>query len=162
MVADVIALLDSGAQLASSVLGKNGYRATDKICKALRTLYFTPKGVLSLLKAIERGETVEPRQQAAALIEFNDREWEAKDAGDFLDFDRLHKELGITLAAAKTLSLAAMQKLSLRRAIQDEINRYGQPRASPNIVRVRALITQIEKLNGEIEEIEGAVNRRAR
>jgi len=52
--------------------------------------------------------------------------------------------------------------LTLRRAVQSEVNFYGQETASPNKARARKLIAAIENLNAEIEEVEGIVNGRAR
>jgi hypothetical protein len=73
----------------------------------------------------------------------------------------LKEELGLSLATIRVLELVRHGKLNLRRAVQTEVNFYGQDGTSPNKTRVRQLI-EAETPNAEIEEIEGIVNGRAR
>ncbi|MBZ0208506.1 MAG: hypothetical protein K8F92_02470 [Hyphomicrobium sp.] len=47
-----------------------------------------------------------------------------------------------------------MGKISLRKDIQDEVNRYGQRGQRPDLDAVKALLDGIEKLNVQIEEID--------
>jgi len=168
MSAEGLLMLKAGFETAQaaneylSSLGKKDFKLHDGLCKALRTLYFTPNGVLSLLRVIARGEDVPTERLSQRLINFNDPEWEVRDALNSIDFDRLSKELRLTLSTTQAFSAIRNGKMSLRRDIQAEINYYGQRNVKPNTKAVDELIQGIESLNAEIERLEAAVNLRAR
>lgn len=160
---DVFALLESGLEFACGAKrflssNKSTPRLNREISQALRAIYFTPNGVLSLLKEVAEGRHPDPERTKELLIEFNDKEWNVRESLDALDFDRLSKQLGLTLGTARKLDLIRFGKLSLRREIQSEINYYGQRRASPDKRKVHQLLAAIEQLNCEIEDIERLVN----
>lgn len=54
------------------------------------------------------------------------------------------------------------RKAGLRRAVQEEVNLYGQKNVKPNKAAAKRLMTAIKKLNTQIEDIDGVVNPRAR
>jgi hypothetical protein len=137
-------------------------RLNAEICKALRTIYFMPKGVLSLLKEAERGDKLSPERIEQALTDFNDREWKVQDALHAINFDRLVKELGMTLRTSQVLEQIRYGKMSLRQDIQNEVNYYGRRGNKPDQEKIRALIDSIEAINAQIEDIERIVNVRAK
>jgi hypothetical protein len=134
----------------------------DDVTRALRTLYLTPGGILSLLKEVAVGKELSDRRIQKALSDFNDREWKVEAALRRVDYHALHRELGLSLASICVLDELRYGKISLRRAVQSEVDFYGQETASPNKASARKLIAAIENLNTEIEEVEGIVNGRAR
>jgi hypothetical protein len=100
--------LKAGLEIAKGLNGlvrrqQKDHRLNDQVCKALRTLYFTPNGVLGLFKELERGNGVASEELRERLINFNDREWEVGRALDALDFEQLQRDLRLSLASAKTL-----------------------------------------------------------
>jgi hypothetical protein len=132
------------------------------ISQALRTLYFTPKGILSLLKEVAKGEPLAEERIQKALTDFNDREWRVEAALQRIDFYGLQRELGLSLSAIKVLEQLRYGKINLRQAIQSEVNPYGQDGKNPNKPKAKKLVAAIENLNAEIEDIEGVINARAR
>jgi hypothetical protein len=127
----------------------------------LRQLYFTPGGIVSLLKDIAADRRISATRLRQALGDFNDREWEVQDALQRIDFHQLHRKLGLSLSTLRILTELQCGKASLRSEVQTEVNRYGQPGARPNKSRVRLLIASIERLNADIEDIDAIVNARA-
>jgi hypothetical protein len=95
------------------------------------------------------------------LINFNDREWKVGRALEELDFDRLQRDLRVSLGTADTLAQIRDGKLNLRRNIKAEVNYYGRRGVKPDLEKVRALIAAIKKLNAEIRDVEQIVNSRA-
>lgn len=134
----------------------------DKLCDALRTIYFVPDGVLRFLRNVAAGVPITPDQTSATLIEFNDGQWGVEKALEAIDFKRLRKELRLNLRTASALEAIRWGKLSLRRDIQNEINYYGQRGVKPDRARAAEFVVGIEKLNSSIEEVEMLVNKRAK
>jgi hypothetical protein len=136
-------------------------RVQDDISRFLRTFYFAPDGILGLLKEVADGKRPTGARLQQALVDFNDRQWKIEGAIEGLEFSRLEKELGLSLNSILVLGSVREGKSDLRWAIQQEVNSYGQEGTSPNRARVRKLIKAIEELNAAIEQVEGAINRRA-
>jgi hypothetical protein len=163
---ETLAILKTGFEIAKAVKDfvhreKPDHRLNDQICTALRTIYFTPNGVVALLKALEQNNAVTDEDWRDRLINFNDREWEVGRALGALDFDGLKQDLRLSLSTIRTLEMIRWGKINLRRSIQDEVNYYGRRGVRPNLDNIRSLIEAIEKLNAEIIEIESLVNSRA-
>jgi hypothetical protein len=108
----------------------------------------------------EGGRPTEARLRQA-LVDFNDRQWKIEGAVEGLEFTTLEKELGLSLHSIMVLISLREGKIDLRWAIQQEVNSYGQKGKSPNRTKVRRLIKAIHDLNAAIEQVEGAINRRA-
>jgi hypothetical protein len=136
-------------------------RVQDLVSQILRTLYFSPDGILSLLNEVSEGKSPTDARVQQALIDFNDRQWKIEGAANGLGFDTLKKELGISLDSIIVLGALREQKFDLRWAVQEEVNSYGQEGTLPNRARVRKLIKAIRRLNTAIEQVEGVINRRA-
>jgi hypothetical protein len=168
MPSEFLTLIKTGFNVAKAVRefrpGPDAHdrRLQDDVTRALRTLYFTPDGILSLLKEIVAGRTPSEQRIQHALNDFNDREWNVEAALQRIDFQELRKELGLSLASLSVLDQLRYGKINVRRAVQSEVNFYGQDTSAPNRAKARKLIAAIEKLNAEIEDIEGIVNARAR
>lgn len=121
-----------------------------------------PRGIHSLLREVAEGEELTEKRIQQALSDFNDREWKVESALQHIDFYALRRELGLSLLTINVLGELRYGKINLRRAVQAEVNPYGQDGIKPNRARAKKLIAAIEKLNTEIEDIEGIVNARAR
>jgi hypothetical protein len=148
-----------------AVLPKNeerDRRLQGHVVDALRALYFAPKGILSLLHDVVNGEELSDGRIQQALGDFNDREWAVTEALQRIDFCNLRGEHGLSLARLRVLEQLRYGKMNLRQAVQDEVNLYGQDGTKPKKAAAKRLITAIENLNSEIEEIEAIVNSRAR
>jgi len=137
-------------------------RTTEKVCKALRLIYFPPDGITALLKEVDAGRQPSADRIAAALTQFSDAEWRVKEALKGLNFSTLQHELGISIADARKLDLIRMGKYSLRQSVQDEINAYGQRGYRPDPQKIKALLREIERLNLSIEETDKAIGDRMR
>jgi hypothetical protein len=165
-----LATIKAGLDLAKAVKdwvpkNRDDKALQDQICAALRTFYFTPRGVVALLRKIDLGEKVSEEELSKALLEFNDGEPAVARASELLAFERLENELGISLRTVQTLELLRYGKLSLRRDIQNEINYYGRGRVKPNREKIKELLAQIDKLNSvilEAEEVVGSGGKRAK
>jgi hypothetical protein len=157
----------AGLELASAAKDflerkKGDHRLSDNISSALRTIYFTPDGVLQFLKDIEAGKPIDPERIKVALTSFNDRQWEVEEALKKIDFRQLERELRLNIATVRSLNEIRHGKKSLRHDLQNEINYYGQRRSKVNRANVSELIKSIEELNNSIENLERIVNTRAR
>jgi hypothetical protein len=115
-----------------------------------------------LLKEVAAGRALSEQQVQHALNDFNDREWNVEAALERIDFQQLKRELGLSLASISVPDQLRYGKINVRHAVQSEVNFYGQDTSTPNRARARKLIAAIEKLNAEIEDVEGIVNGRAR
>jgi hypothetical protein len=101
-------------------------RVQDSISRILRTLYFAPDGILSLLKEVAEGTNPTDARLRQALVDFNDRQWKIEGALEGLEFDKLNKEFGVSLYSIIVLGSLREGKSDLRWAIQQEVNSYGQ------------------------------------
>lgn len=136
-------------------------RKRNEICRILRMIYFEPNGVLSILRQLAQGKRVPDEQVAKVLIAFNDEQWEIVAALDALP-RASSKDLRVSMKNANILADIRAGKLSVRQAVQDEINCYGQPLKQPDPARIRKLIRKIEQLNKKIEQIEDVIHSGAR
>jgi hypothetical protein len=170
MAADTLALIKAGLDIAKGTKdflsshkesGKKDHKLYDALCRALRFIYFPDSGVLGLLKDIAAMKPISDERAEKVLTDFNDYEWKARDILMSLSFDRLEEELGLTLATIRVLADIRDGKASLRQAVQDEVNSYGQKNFRPNKKRIESLISAIEMLNSSIEQIEAVINQRA-
>ena len=142
--------------------GERDRRLQNEVTDAIRTLYFTPRGVLSLLHEVADGEELSEKRVQQALGDFNDREWKVAEALRRINFHVLHREFGLSLSTIRALEQLRYGKIGLRQAVQREVNFYGQHSVAPNKAAAKRLIAAIEKLNAQIEDIDGVVNPRAR
>jgi hypothetical protein len=166
MVAEGLAVIKTGLDIAkttkdllSSSKDKD-IKFYDRLARALRLIYFPPTGVLGLLKDIAADKAISDDRVKSVLIDFNDYEWKVKATLDSLGFDKLQGELGLSIATVRMLHDIRNGKAGLRQAVQEEINAYGQKAFKPNKARIQELISNIEALNSEIEDIEAVINLR--
>ena len=137
-------------------------RLDDGIVDALRSIYFTPQGVVALLEEVAAGRQPELRDIEVVLPRFNDGEWRICRTLALLEFDKLSGNREISLRRARTLDQLRYGKINLRRDIQELLNgplTYGEP-ISPE--GARDLLERVHALNAEIESLEEAHNYRAR
>ncbi|MGX0966764.1 hypothetical protein AB7M63_007213 [Bradyrhizobium japonicum] len=157
-----LATIKAGMDLAKAVKGwiptsRDDHAVRQKLCAALRTFYFTPRGIVSLLKKIDADAPISEEELSRSLLDFNDGEPAVVRASERLLFEKLVRERGLSLRVVQNLELVRSGKLSLRRDIQNEINYYGIGRTRPNKERIRFLLGEIDKLNAVIVEVEESV-----
>jgi hypothetical protein len=136
-------------------------RLQQDVVVAIRSLYFTPSGILSLLRQVVDGDELSDKRIQQALNDFNDREWEIARALRRIERTRLHRELGLSLSTLRALDVLGSGKAGLRHAVQQEVNLYGQHGVKPNKAAAKRLMAAIQRLNAQIEVIDGVVNSRA-
>jgi len=161
-----LAALKTGLEIAKAMKtfacsDRPDHRLNDQMCRALRTLYFMPDGILALLRELEHNGGVPSDELRGRLTAFNDREWQVGRALEAIDFEHLRHDLRLSLATLHTLEQIRYGKINLRRDIQNEVNYYKQRGVKPDLKKIRALIAAIENLNAEIEQTERLVNSRA-
>jgi flagellar biosynthesis regulator FlbT len=116
---DLIAIIKTGVDVAKALREfkpKPEIRdrhLQDDVTRALRTLYFTPAGILNLLKEVAAGKELSDKRIQKALSDFNDREWKVEAALQRVDFHAIHHELGLSLASIRVLD-------ELRRPIRSQ------------------------------------------
>jgi len=125
-------------ELLRSALPSDARKRND-ICHALRLIYFKPYGILSILHQLAEGKRVSDKQVSQALIDFNDSQWEVVAALNALPRGS-SKDLRVSMKNAKILDDIRIGKLSVRQAVQNEINYYGQIGAQPDPKRIKTLI----------------------
>ena len=134
----------------------------DAVAKALRAIYFTPTGPIRLIEQIVKGEKPRAKERQQILTQFNDVEWRVARALRTLEFDERFGSLSVSLSTARQLRDLANGKVSIRRAIQETLNHYGQPNRKINRQKLKRLLSDIKKLNAKIEKLEAIINVRAR
>lgn len=91
MPTENLAILKTGLEVVTAAKDmaqrdKPDHRLNDQICRALRTLYFTPKGILTLLKELENNDGALGDDLRDRLVNFNNREWKVGRALDAIRF----------------------------------------------------------------------------
>lgn len=165
MVFDPILSTKTGIDLINAALSaseKSSVKLSKKksaaLCRALRGIYFTPNGILSLLDDIAKGGKPTAAQIQSVLGDFNDAEWEVQRFAHSLSFDALEGEMLVSLRSARALELIRFGKVSLRRDIQNAINSIGQPRAKISLSLISELSARVRDLNEGIEKLELSLN----
>ncbi len=123
----------------------------------LRSIYFAPRGVLSILKVIADGGYPTPEQIKSILPGFNDAEPSVSRARQRLDPEYDRNDRTLTLKAQRVLGEISYGKGGVRSKVQSLLNyslTYGEP-VSPE--QAQQLIQEIGELNTAIEEAEEAL-----
>lgn len=162
-MADPLSIAATGLDLAQALAALRPEspvpnKRRQEICLWLRSIYFMPDGVISILEDIADGRPIDERRRESVLSSFNDAEWRIREISDQLDFETLRRDVSISLRTARQLDLVRWGKLSLRREIQDAINHYGQPHAKLDRTKIRRLLGAVKELNAQIEEVEATLN----
>jgi len=140
----------------------NDFRRQDEICRKLRSIYFTPNGVISLIDQIIAEQTIDENLLKKTLTEFNDAEWRVDRDLSFLDFDENSDNLKLTLGTAKQLEQLRWGKVSARIAVQKVLNQFGQPNAKIDLAELKRVRKLVVELNSQIEIVEEKLNKRAK
>lgn len=108
--------------------------------------------MLTILRAIAQEQSPRREDIQAAVLEFNDGEWEVQSALLRLDYDALDR-FDIPLGYRTRLQMAASGKASLRRDLQNTIN---TPDGRLPLTKDEALelVQRIEALNQAIESLD--------
>src|SRR5437763_16190204 len=105
----------SGLEIAASVVElAGGLRAIARkdpsnrtvvkdVIAALRTIYFTPSGTISLIEQLAKGERPSEERIGAILPEFNDKEWRIIHELQRLDFETLYKSGDLSIRQCRIL-----------------------------------------------------------
>jgi hypothetical protein len=162
-------IVRGGLELVGGVLkvskerrAKKPLREREQLCHALRSLYFTPKGVLDLMQDIIDGKKVASDKIHRVLTKFNDVEWQVGRQLEMLVYEERFQSLSVSLSTARQLDEIRYGKINVRRAIQEEINAFGQPRRKVDVEVLKKLRKDVLKLNKLIEDVEEKLNYQAK
>ena len=168
-MATPLEIVKGGVEIASGILNlkddlasRRTIRDRDRVCEALRAIYFTPTGVLDLLQQLIDGRSPKVEEVQSILNHFNDVEWRVDRALEELAFDARFGNLSLSISTVNQLDQIRWGKINVRRAVQEAINHYGQPRRKVDEGGLVELRDAIVNLNFLIEQIEEKMNVRAR
>ena len=131
-----------------------------KSVATLRSIYFSPPGVVKVVDRLIAGEELD-EDDLQPLRDFNDAEWNVGYALEQISYTKLASDFRVSLATARQLDMIRYGKVGIRKAVKESINGYGQDDFAVNIESLKKLKVDIEILNEQIEELEGALNVRA-
>ena len=132
-------------------------RQVKEIIEALRYIYFSPRGVISLLEGIVDGNIPSEQQIEMILPRFND-------AGPFVD--RIHLRLDppegqpndtLTLRAERVLREISWGKGGVREKVQSLLNNSLTFGEEVSAEQAAELLNEIRALNKAIEDAEDAL-----
>ena len=132
-------------------------RTVRDMIEALRLIYFSPRGILSLLELIAEGGYPTQDQIEMVLLDFNDAEPFVYRAVMRLDPDFDRNDRTLTLKAQRVLREIGYGKGGVRRKVQDLLNwslTHGEPVSKEE---AKILIEEIGQLNAAIENAEEAL-----
>jgi hypothetical protein len=162
-------VIKGGLELVGGVLkiakerkAKQPLREREQLCRALRSIYFTPKGVLDLMQDIIDGKKIKPEKIRSVLTKFNDVEWHVARELGMLAYEERFQSLSVSLSTARQLEEIRNGKINVRRAIQEEINSFGQPRRKVDVEALKKLKKDVLKLNKLIEDVDEKLNHQAK
>ena len=70
--------------------------------------------------------------------------------------------MSVSLSTARQLEEIRNGKINVRRAIQEEINSFGQPRRKVDVEALKKLKKDVLKLNKLIEDVDEKLNHQAK
>ena len=161
MALGAIETATAALELAKGVYGvakgsRSNQRLARPVVRALREIYFTPRGTLRILAVLADGGIPDPDDLQDILIDFNDHQWRVERHLDVIDFERSDGR-GLSLRQRRTLTEIAYGKRNLRRELQECFNvpnpgtRPIEPRQAKKLLeQVMALNTCIEQLEEEL------------
>ncbi|WP_333585996.1 hypothetical protein [Phenylobacterium sp.] len=161
VVADGLAIVEAIAADQKSANPRLD-RLDDEIVGALRKIYFTPDGVLSLLEKIANGEDVSVEEVERRLPQFNDRQWHVARALETLNFDKLSSRREVSLRRAEHLNQVRYGKVNIRADIQRLLNYPLTHNKRIKADKAAELLAKVRELNDQIGQLEEAHNFRAR
>ena len=127
------------------------------IIEALRRIYFSPRGVITLPNSLADGHTPTVEQISLILPEFNDVGFRVDRFIDRLDPPNGHREGDLSLKAERVLREIAYGKTGVRQRVQELLNEsltLGEPVTRKD---ARELLDAIIQLNTAIEDAEEAL-----
>lgn len=139
---------------------KRHQREIKELIESLRLIYFSPRGVLSLLEIIADGNYPTQDQIELVLPEFNDADPFVRRALYRLDPDFERNNRSLTLKAQRVLREISYGKGGVRSKVQSLLNAsltYSEP-VSPQ--EAQTLVQEISELNRAIEDAEEALVQR--
>jgi hypothetical protein len=125
-------------------------RDVKDIVADLRFLRFDDDGVLSLIDAIIDGTSTDIEELRRRLVDFNDREWQVADTAKRL-IEPCRKISNLT---HEELQLIGWRKPSVRKDLQEIINKWDQPNARLSKQRLKKVRDGIKDLNAAIDAAE--------
>lgn len=128
-------------------------RRVRPIIRALRGIYFTPRGTIKILAVLAEGATPDQDDIDDVLTDFNDREWHVARHLDRVDFGNTD-DMNLSLRQRRTLTEIAWDKRNLRREIQDALNQSLTDGRKIDADQARLLLRRVETLNAVIESLE--------
>ena len=163
-VADIVSGLSALLQLAiaanSAAVEQRPFRDARRVSTLLRGIYFSPNGILPILKKLRDDEAVSEEELRAALAKFRDAHFDIEYDLQSLDWTSLRDDLGLSIPAIHRLGKIGREKMGLRSAILRFIHDCTAKERKPKHWRetLSGIIEKIEELNAVIEHTEQAVN----
>lgn len=128
-------------------------RRARPIIEALRSIYFTPRGTLNLLKTLADGKLPDRADVEEVLVDFNDAEWRVDRSIRRMEFDA-SSNYDMSLRHRRELDGIAYGKRILRRHIQDVLNQSLSDGQRIDAEEATDLVRRVEELNAIIERAE--------
>lgn len=137
-------------------------RNSDDVALAMRGLYFSPQGILPVLKRLQAPEKIDDNELQAAIARFRDGQQDVERQLRHLNWDNLRQDLGLGIATMERLERLGLEKIGLRSAIIDFVQRYWDGERRPRGWKndLGRLIDEIEDLNKSIRDLDEVVNPR--
>ena len=132
-------------------------RELQLIVEALRSIYFSPRGVIALLGDICKGEQPSEEQIAMLLPDFNDNEFRVRNMLDRIDSEGQVANGLLTLRAERVLREISYGKQGVRGKVKDLLNESLTLQRPVSAEDARLLLDEINLLNDAIENAEEAL-----
>jgi hypothetical protein len=133
-------------------------RRLRKICGALRKIFFTPDGVLTLLSAAGQGSEVTREEYEQHFAKFREADKQVRAALEYLDDGNVLHDLGLPMRDSELLMQIRYGKLRLRDSILKQFPSYEMLIDKRNRVSARHFSGAVRALNDLLIEIESRLN----
>ena len=135
-------------------------RQSEEAALAIRGIYFSPQGILPILKALHDGAPITRDELRSALVKFADGQQHVERQLRHLDWGALRRDLGLDIRTMRALETLGLEKIGLRSGIIRFVQELWQAERKPRGWKenLRHLIERIEELNNAIEEMDGTLN----
>ncbi len=162
---DVGTIIASGAEIIGAILEAaktipewRDRRRSAEICRALRAIYFTPQGMISVLQRIGSNEAVTEEEFNQALRHFADAEWRVQDALSVLERDGLFGDLRVSIQGLRIIDMVRYQKIDLRKGIMASFAKHRRKFSAEQRKLAGEIYGRLIKLNEQLEQLDARFN----
>ncbi len=151
----ILGALISGASKVQSFRDRN---RSAELCRAMRAIYFTPTGMIAMMKRIGDGEQVSETEFNVALHGFADAQSQVDRALDLLEHDQLFRDLRITISNLSAIDMVRYRKINLRQSILENFPRYRRDFTVQQRMLAREISSGLVEVNGLLEQLDAKLN----